>query len=128
RQMRLEVVVAGSLPFAAIGKGRHRLLAGVDKIRDERFVLHALVPVRRLDRIEIGLRKLRVLERKVGEPRNACRALVARLLERSSLIWIRIATKPSSATAACAICASVPYFCQKVAGCVVKSPTPRQPC
>src|SRR6185503_19516142 len=38
-----------------------------------------------------------------------------------SLIWNRIATKPSSATAACAICASVPYFCQKVADCDICS-------
>ena len=33
-------------------------------------------------------------------------------------IWNRIATKPSSATHACAICASVPYFChQKMLNC-----------
>src|SRR5215468_8338555 len=66
RQMRAQVVVTGSLPFAAVGKGRHRLLAGVDKIGDEGFVLDALVAVCGLDGIEIGLGEFRVLERQIG--------------------------------------------------------------
>src|SRR5262249_61628765 len=42
-------------------------------------------------------------------------------LARISLIWNRIARKPSKATVACAICASVPYFCHhRMLGCDIK--------
>src|SRR4029078_8457007 len=43
RQMRLQVVIAGRLPFALVGEGRDRLLAGVEEIRDEALVLHPLL-------------------------------------------------------------------------------------
>src|SRR5882762_626784 len=43
RQMRLQIVIARGLPFALVGEGSNRLLAGVEKIRDEALILHALV-------------------------------------------------------------------------------------
>ena len=60
---------------------------------------------------------------------QACRALAARLLARISLIWNRIATTPSKATAACAICASVPYLCHhNMPGCAMAITPPPPPC
>src|SRR6185312_16284539 len=66
RQMRLQIVVAGGLPFALVGEGRDRLLAGIEEIRHEAFVLHPLVAVAGLDRLVVGLRESRVLERQIG--------------------------------------------------------------
>src|SRR5262249_55072327 len=54
--------------------------------------------------------------------RNTCRAPVSRLLVLMALIWSRITTMPSKATVACAICASVPYFChQNMLDCAIIS-------
>src|ERR1700709_1274377 len=66
RQMRFQIVIAGGLPFALVGEGIDRLLAGVEKIRDEALILRALVEGAGLDGLVVGIRKLRVLERQVG--------------------------------------------------------------
>src|SRR6202163_1926535 len=55
RQMRLQVIVAGSLPLALAGKGGDRFLAGVEQIRDETLVLNLLLAVAGLDLIVIRL-------------------------------------------------------------------------
>src|SRR6478735_5986904 len=66
RQMRLQIVVAGGLPFAFVGEGGKRLLAGVEEIGDEAFILGMLVAVAGLDDIVIGMREFRILERQIG--------------------------------------------------------------
>src|SRR5689334_13277979 len=63
RQMRLQVVVAGSLPFTLVGESSDGLLAGVEEIRDEAFILHPLIAARCLDGLVVRLREFRVLER-----------------------------------------------------------------
>src|SRR3954471_7058804 len=55
RQMRLQIVVAGCLPFALVGEGGNGLLAGVKKIRDEALILDPLVTAHRLDGVVVGL-------------------------------------------------------------------------
>src|ERR1700738_1558871 len=66
RQMRLQVIVAGSLPLALAGKGGDRFLAGVEQIRDETLVLNLLLAVAGLDPIVIRLREFGILEREVS--------------------------------------------------------------
>src|ERR1700716_4021528 len=66
RQMRLQIVVAGGLPFALVGEGGKRLLAGVQEIRDEALILHALVAAFGLDGVVVGLREFRILEREIS--------------------------------------------------------------
>src|SRR5882757_788271 len=66
RQMRLQVVVAGGLPFALVGEGGDRLLAGVEEVRDEALILRAFVTVGRLDGIVVGIGEFRILERQIG--------------------------------------------------------------
>src|SRR3954454_16058150 len=43
RQMRLQVVIAGRLPFALSGECADRFLAGVEKVGDKTLVLNLLV-------------------------------------------------------------------------------------
>src|SRR5882757_7936341 len=66
RQMRLQIVIAGSLPFALVGEGAQRLLAGIQEIRDEALILHALVTACDLDAVVVGLREFRILEREIS--------------------------------------------------------------
>src|SRR3954464_14458125 len=41
RQMRLQIVIAGGLPFALFGEGSDSLLAGIEEVRDEALILRA---------------------------------------------------------------------------------------
>src|SRR3954462_13195632 len=49
RQMRLQIVIAGGQPFALVGEGGNRLLAGVEEVGDKTLILDLLVAARRLD-------------------------------------------------------------------------------
>src|SRR5258707_4128580 len=60
--MRLQIVIAGGLPFALVREGGNRLLAGVEEVRDEALILRALVEAAGLDGVVVGIRKLRILE------------------------------------------------------------------
>src|SRR5882757_2348242 len=53
RQMRLQIVVAGSHPFPPVGECGGRFLAAVEEIGDKILVLDLLVAVARLDLIVI---------------------------------------------------------------------------
>ena len=53
--MRLQIVVAGSLPLALPGKRVDRFLAGIQQIGDKTLVLNLLVATGRLDPFVIGL-------------------------------------------------------------------------
>src|SRR4051812_13848575 len=78
--MRLQIVIAGGLPFALVGEGGNGLLAGVEKVRDEALILRALVEGARLDGVVVGQRKLRVLEGEIGiAQKRRARAGVARV-------------------------------------------------
>src|ERR1700712_5149362 len=66
RQMRLQIVIAGGLPFALVGEGVDGLLAGVQEVRDEALILRALVERACLDDVVVGVGKLRILERQIG--------------------------------------------------------------
>src|SRR5689334_24467435 len=66
RQMRLQIVIAGGLPFALVGEGGDGFLAGIEEIRHEAFVLHPLLAAAGLDRFVVSLRELWILEREVG--------------------------------------------------------------
>src|SRR5580698_2291655 len=86
RQMRLQVVVAGGKPLAAVGKGGPRFLAGIEKIRDKALVLSAEIAATRLDRIVIGRGKFRIFERQIGVaqislPRAGCATAGAKLVD-----------------------------------------------
>src|SRR4051812_12902890 len=65
RQMQLQIVVAGGLPFALVGEGGNRLLAGIEEVRDEAFILHALVAAGGLDLLVVRLRIFRILESQI---------------------------------------------------------------
>src|SRR5260221_11295792 len=108
--MQLQIVIAGGLPFALVGEGGNRLLAGIEEVRNEALILHALVAAGGLDLVVVGLRIFRILERQIGIAQERLPRAGGTVVVPISLIWNRIATKPTSATVACAICASVPIF------------------
>src|SRR6202171_6544307 len=66
RQVRLQVVIAGGLPFAFVGKCRHRLFAGVQEVRDEAFILNLRVAAGGLDDPVVRRRESGILERQIG--------------------------------------------------------------
>src|SRR6202171_6755830 len=49
RQMRLQVVIAGSQPFAPVGECGCRFLAGIEEIGDKTLIFDLLVAATRLD-------------------------------------------------------------------------------
>src|ERR1700726_1244148 len=51
RQMRLQIVIAGSQPFAPVGERGGRFLAGIEEIGDKALILNLLVAAAGLDRI-----------------------------------------------------------------------------
>src|SRR5688572_23173020 len=86
RQMRLQVVVAGSQPLALSGERADRFLAGVEEVRDEALILDLLVAAAGLDRVVVGLREFRVLERQIRIaqkrlPRAGCPVVGADLVD-----------------------------------------------
>ncbi len=56
--MRLQIVIAGSQPFAPVGECGGRFLAGIEEIGDKTLILNLLVAAAGLDRIVIRLRKI----------------------------------------------------------------------
>src|SRR4030088_1088697 len=66
RQMRLQVIIAGSHPLAPSGKCADRFLAGVEEVCDKALHLNLLVAAAGLDAIVAGLRELRILECQIG--------------------------------------------------------------
>src|SRR5437763_8200257 len=66
RQMRPQVVIAGSQPLALSGERADRFLAGVEEIRDKALVLDLLVAAGGLDLFVVRLREFRILERQIG--------------------------------------------------------------
>src|SRR4051794_19163117 len=80
RQMRLQIVIAGGLPFALVGEGSDSLLAGIEEVRDEALILRALLERTGLDGVVVGIGKLRILEREIGvAQKRRPRAGVARV-------------------------------------------------
>src|SRR5881394_1029404 len=66
RQMRPQVVIAGSQPLALSGERADRFLAGVEEVRDKALVLDLLVAAGGLDLLIVRLREFRILERQIG--------------------------------------------------------------
>src|SRR4030088_854506 len=66
RQMRLQIVVAGSQPLPLVGECRGRFLASIEEIGDKALILNLLVAATSLDRIVVRLREFRILERQIG--------------------------------------------------------------
>src|SRR5882757_9464816 len=66
RQMRLQVIVAGSHPLPLVGEGGRRLLTGIEEVGDKTLVLDLLVAAARLDRIVIRAREFRIPECQVS--------------------------------------------------------------
>src|ERR1700728_358616 len=65
RQMRLQVVIAGSKPFTPVAKGAEGFFTGVKKVGHEALVLDLLVAAALLDRIVIGRGEFRISERQI---------------------------------------------------------------
>src|SRR5712671_6773387 len=63
REVRLQVVIAGRLPLALVGKRPEGFLAGIEEIRHKTFVLRLLLAAALLDDVIIRRRELRILER-----------------------------------------------------------------
>src|SRR5882757_10981381 len=57
RQMRLQIIVAGSLPLALVSESGERFLAGIEEVRDKTLILNLLVAAAGLDRIVVGSRE-----------------------------------------------------------------------
>src|SRR6202167_1915702 len=66
RQMRLQIIVAGSQPFGPAGERGDGFPAGGKKSRTEALVLNPLLAAARLDRVVVGLREFRIFERQIG--------------------------------------------------------------
>src|SRR5712671_6950945 len=56
-QMRLQVVIAGSHPFAPVGECGGRFLAGIEEVRHEALILNLLVTAAGPDRIIVRSRE-----------------------------------------------------------------------
>src|SRR5260370_29535026 len=65
RQMRLQVVIAGSQPFAPVGERGGGFLAGIEEIGDKTLILDLLVAAARLDRVVVRRREFRISERQI---------------------------------------------------------------
>src|SRR5882724_13204476 len=65
RQMRLQVVIAGRQPLAPVGECGVDLLAGIKEVGNKTLVLDPRVAVTRLDRVVVGSREFRILERQI---------------------------------------------------------------
>src|ERR1700761_3228412 len=63
RQMRFQVVVTRGQPLAMVGEGVERLLAGIEKIRNEALILRQDIAIADFDCLVIGRREFRILER-----------------------------------------------------------------
>src|ERR1700733_3729810 len=66
RQMRLQIVIARRQPFLPAGECTDRFLAGIQEIGDKTLVLNLCVAATGLDRLVIGGREFRILERQIG--------------------------------------------------------------
>src|SRR5260370_42373087 len=66
RQMRLQVVIAGSQPFAPVGECGGRFLAGIEEIGDKTLLLNLLIAAADPDSVVVRPREFRISERPIS--------------------------------------------------------------
>src|SRR5712675_1398624 len=66
RQMRLQVVIAGSHPLLPVGECGGRFLAGIEEIGHKTLILDLLVAAADLDRVVVRRREFWIFERQIG--------------------------------------------------------------